>query len=294
MAVFCRGLDEQFIDALNREYEKSGWWRRLADDKDLFIGIRDNYLNVYFNGGSILALEYTQGVFCGKTHFKYLLDVAADDTDGDYVKFSDGKFEPVDIKDSYRDVLANIEGIKEATKRHQGDEKRGVHQIIIDNTNVVDVEIQLPDSNLRIDFAALQRCKDKMRIVFFEAKTYASSEIRATGRPQVLDQIKSYEEIIDRRRSEIEACYRQVLCDVQSINGWHSRRHKMFADATAGELYVDPKVRLVIFNFDAPQLRAANREPNGALHKLREALGRKLVLTKGDPKAFIKGIKSPE
>ena len=104
----------------------------------------------------------------------------------------------------------------------------------------------------------------------------------------------SYEEIIDRRRSEIEACYRQVLCDVQSINGWHSRRHKMFADATAGELYVDPKVRLVIFNFDAPQLRAANREPNGALHKLREALGRKLVLTKGDPKAFIKGIKSPE
>ncbi len=57
--VFRHGLNEPFIDTLNREYEKSGWWKRIVDDEHLFIGIRNHCLNVYFNGGSILELKHT-------------------------------------------------------------------------------------------------------------------------------------------------------------------------------------------------------------------------------------------
>ncbi len=34
------------------------WWKNLISDPELYIDIRkDNYLNVYHNGGSIMKLE---------------------------------------------------------------------------------------------------------------------------------------------------------------------------------------------------------------------------------------------
>ena len=57
MSKFSRGIRDKFVKSLNDEYEKNTWWRRIADDPQLFIGIRENYLNVYFNGGSVLELS---------------------------------------------------------------------------------------------------------------------------------------------------------------------------------------------------------------------------------------------
>ena len=176
---FHHGLSEPFIDALNSEYQKSGWWKRIVDDTGLFIGIRNNYLNVYFNGGSILELRYTGGRLTGKTHFKYLLDLTIDDNASNYVKCSNGKFRPFTIKEPHQDILENLEGIKQSTSLYQGDEKEGVHQITIENTNVIDTEIQFPGEDARIDFAALQKRKGRTSIVFFEAKTYFSPDIVA-------------------------------------------------------------------------------------------------------------------
>ena len=235
----------------------------------------------------------TRGGLTGKTHFKYLVDLATEDKSSDYIKFSNGEFRPVTIKDPYRDILQDLDGIKGSTKLYQGDEKKGVHQIIIHNTNVIDTEIQFPGESARIDFAALQRRNGRICIVFFEAKTYSNSDIRSTGRPKVLDQIELYREIIDRRRDEIEASYQCVLHNIQRMAGWKARRHKIFAEAATGDLYVDPEVRLVIFDFDDPQKRAAN-ETNGVFSRLRDALGKKLVLTRGDPKGFWTGIRSPQ
>ena len=291
---FRHGLSKPFIDALNSEYAKSGWWKRIADDEDLFIGIRNNYLNVYFNGGSILELRYTRGRLTGKTHFKYLLDLTIDDKDSDYIKFSNGTFKSVMIKEAYRDISENLEGIKQSTKLYQGDEKKGVHNIVIDNINVIDTEIQFPGEDARIDFAALQKRKGRTSIVFFEAKTYSNSDIVAKRRPKVLDQIRRYQEIVSRRRDEIEASYRRVLNNIQLLEGWKGRRHQIFAEAALGDLHVDPEVRLVIFGFDDAQKKRADKEPNGAFVRLRRTLGKTLVLTKGDPKRFNKGIRYPE
>ena len=290
---FRHGLSKPFIDALNSEYEKSGWWKRIVDDEDLFIGIRKNYLNVYFNGGSILELRHTGGRLTGKTHFKYLIDLTIDDKDSDYIKFSDGKFRPVTIKEPYRDILENIEGIKQSTRLYQGDEKKGVHQISIHNANVIDTEIQIPGENLRVDFAALRKVNDEIRIVFYEAKLFVNDDLRSEGRPNVLSQISSYQEVLSRRSDEIRESYKLVCRNISRMHGWGNRRSGLFAEAEACNLIVDPEVRLAIFQFDKAQRDDAKGE-NGIFTRLRDVLGRKRVLATGNPKEFKTGIKSPE
>jgi hypothetical protein len=56
MSMFNRGIDKRFIDRLNAEYER-GWWRSIVCDLELFVAIRENYLNVYWNGNSLLRLR---------------------------------------------------------------------------------------------------------------------------------------------------------------------------------------------------------------------------------------------
>ncbi len=56
------------------------WWENLLRDEDLYIEIRkDNYIDVYFNGGGIIRkLKFTRGEYSGSIHFKYLLSDKAE------------------------------------------------------------------------------------------------------------------------------------------------------------------------------------------------------------------------
>ena len=294
--TFSRGLECEFIQALNKTYdEQDSWWRTLVDDKDLFVGIRKNYINIYFNGGSILELRYSQskGLF-GSAHFKYLLNLTRENTRRDYVTFKNGKFDPVAIMDSYTDIGKDIGKIKNAVKRHQGDEKKGVHQISVDNGNVIDVEIQFPGAKGRIDFAALQKINGEIKVVFFEAKLYSNGELRSpSASPRIFGQIMQYENILSSRRDEIEKSYAQVAKNIVQINGWDRRRDNIFFEAANGNLSVDPKVRLAIFGFDDPQKNAAN-SPDGLFSRMKAGLGEDRVLAKGDSHYFRSAIISPE
>lgn len=47
IGTFSRGLDDDFVEALNHEYERGGsWWKGFVDDKELFLAIRRNCVNV--------------------------------------------------------------------------------------------------------------------------------------------------------------------------------------------------------------------------------------------------------
>ena len=290
---FNRGIDCKFVAALNKEYANESWWKKLILDKSLFLGIRDSHVHLYFKGGRILELKNTANGLIGKTHFKYLINSTRNNSSQDYVKFKNGDFDKVRLDNSYRDVNADLERIKRAANTYQGDEKKGVHEIIMDNMNVIDTEIELPGERRRIDFAAVQKINGRMTLVFFEAKTYSNDEIRSQGRPEVLSQIEAYEDIICRRKSEIEGAYRQVADNICAIHGWSGRRSDIFRDVVTNGLLVDPKVRLVIFGFDGAQKKEAD-QANGVFAKLREYLGENLVLTKGNTDGFVKGIRSVE
>ena len=290
---FDRGIGGEFVSALNREYRNGGWWKNLVEDKSLFLGIRDDIIHVYFRGGRILELKYSDNEFGGKTHFKYLINLTRDNEKRDYVEFKKGLYDDVNLDDAYHDIEVDLARIKRSANTYQGEEKKGVHEIIMHNRNVIDTEIQLPGEDRRIDFAALQKMDDKIGVVFFEAKTYSNQEIRSRGRPDVLDQIEAYENILSRRKTEIEEAYKQVANNIHNIRGWGNRRSDIFEDAVTSNLIVDPKVRLVIFGFDDAQKKNAE-QANGIFGKLRHYLGEKLVLAKGRPQKFVRGIGSPD
>ena len=293
---FDRGITDPFVDALNNEYRNDSWWRKIADDKDLFLGIRDDYLNVYYNGASILRLTYNNYELAGKVHFKYLINLEREEAESDYVGFKDGTFNPVDLSSSYQDISAGIQGIKKSASAYQKEEKIGVHKIIMKNINIIDTEIQLPGEKRRIDFAALQKADGVIKIVFFEAKTYSNNELRSKkeNRPKVLDQVEAYQKIIYRRRDEIVESYQCVARNIDCMSGWKDRRCKIFSQVTPENLTIDPEVRIAIFGYDEAQRKAAEDESTGTFARLRKDLGKHRVLTTGDPGKFSRGIESSE
>ena len=58
---FKRGLDAVFIDQLRAEAEKVGWWHDVLDDETLLIGVRENYLNVYWQGQALFTVKTVAG-----------------------------------------------------------------------------------------------------------------------------------------------------------------------------------------------------------------------------------------
>ena len=69
--IFGRWLTPEFIDKLNA----ADWWPKIVADEELFVGIREGYLNVYCKGDSMAKLTAGAGNSPpnAKVHWKYLL-----------------------------------------------------------------------------------------------------------------------------------------------------------------------------------------------------------------------------
>ena len=300
MATFKRGLDQSFIEVLNNEYQKGGWWKQIADHPSLTITVRDNYLNVYFKGNSILFLKLAGGNLTGQTHYKYILDPTVK---APYVSWINGALDKTSTAQSVIENLEDLDGLMRASVPYTTPEKDGVDVICQSNPNVVDLEIALTATNvetnaksaLRIDMAAFQEEAGTTTLQFFEAKRFDNSELRASGRPKVLDQIVKYENLIMEQEKAIRASYlaiAQNLIDLEGASISKERRDvcRKAIEAGSDGLAISAKPRLVIFGFDKDQkdgeVWAGHRD------KLINALGKDRVLLKGNPNNFKNGIHS--
>ena len=298
MSTFDRGLDCEFIDALNREYRKDGWWRSLVDDPELFIAIRKNYLNVYYRGCSLVKLDWKSGEIIGEVHYKYLLRPF---TPKEYVNIRNGNI-TLDSRESlFVGSLRDIEDIKKAAAPYAGQEKIGVHNILAANPNVIDVEIAFGSSEdnplaSRIDFAALQPLDDNngVKLVFFEAKHFDNREaLRASDelKPNVVKQIERYSSLIIERWDDIIRSYCQVCSNLTNLQGMTERYPKSLLkrviDAPT-KMAIDEIPVLIVFGFDSDQRDGKN----WGYHrdKLKAHLGKNKVQFKGDADKFVRGI----
>src|SRR5690348_8020573 len=128
MAEFKRGIKNgKFVDALERLATRKGWWRDVLRDRDLIIAVRDEYLNVYWQGQSIFMVSFRGSEVVGSTHPKYLLNP---DLSGQIAL----RGELFDLKAlESRLLMRNYESgvtlpkMKRAAGLYSGKEKQGVH-----------------------------------------------------------------------------------------------------------------------------------------------------------------------
>jgi hypothetical protein len=274
---FGRALDAVFIEKLEAEVAKAGWWADVLADPKLFIALRGSYLNVYWRGQSLFHVEPepTSSGLKVTTHEKYLLDPALK---SQVPLKIDGSFDVTSlVKNGFIDRYdgpATLEKMKKAAGVFSGREKTGCHEIAVGNHGVIDCEIAFPDrvtlrngktvNAPRVDLASLEPVGDDARLVFWEAKHFSNNELRAAGKQAapVCYQVEGYQDYLSANRDEVERSYKKVAENLVAIRrmGWKRPLSTLIEEVgtrkrqlTLGDLGEKPQVGLIIFGFDMGQ-----------------------------------------
>ncbi|HYD86257.1 MAG TPA: hypothetical protein VEA80_02170 [Vitreimonas sp.] len=278
--IFERALDGDFIKALNRLYVDGSWWKDLLEDEDVFIAVRGNYLNAYFQGCSLAKITFEQGEVCTSTHYKYLLRSIR----SPYIKAKAGKFQYPDAwKDPgsvFAQGLHERDTLKAAAEVYsRGTEREFVSNVITskvikDLGNVIDVEIafSVPSTGdtddattPRIDLAALERTSDGVQLVMYEAKLFQNQELRSgSEQVPVLGQIAQYEAVLREHHDDVRRSYLNTARIVLAIDGLPVPRKLWARRIVENEqsFSVSPKARLIIGNFDNDQKHGKAWKPH--------------------------------
>ena len=278
MNEFKRGIkDEKFINSLNELYnDKSSFWHMMIDDKELFIAIRNEYLNVYYKGQSVCRLYY-KNIIRGATHKKYL-----GINEPGYFYSENGKF--LDEKSKIKS-LAEIIQLKVNINKYVGKEKdKSYTEIINYEKCILDVEIAFVRPTVvkphkkseyeisSIDYVALEQDSDDEPIlVFYEAKHLTNSEIRSRSEPKVIGQIKRYKQALKDHNDEIIRSYKLVTKNLLDLHILNKRNYKG-TDIQMNYLRIDPEPRLIIFGNNQ------NLVNDKHLKKLHVFFGKGLIL----------------
>jgi hypothetical protein len=251
---FTRKLSPQFIDSLNDLYtDEKSWWRKIADDKDIFILIRNNELRVQANGGLLLQINQDlQGNIVCKIHEDFL---SLRSEKNPYVVLEDKTSGPIQRVEGLNGFVKHYAKIKRRINIFTGKERQAVQYLANNVPQVVDIEIGFEGelkqnaskkSVPRIDMAAIT---DNGTLVFFEAKLFSNSEIRSQKTPKVVRQLEKYQKILSQKGSEIVTAYQEQLSIYSQLKGefFKNRSRKI------NNLSIQPHARLIITDFDALQ-----------------------------------------
>jgi hypothetical protein len=162
-----RGIDEKFAEA----FKQSELYTLYKNHKDeLFIGVRNNYLNLYYNCDSVAKVECKQGRIICETSKNYLCGTGIDK----HINIS-----PCDIYNNYTTIKGNIE------KRSTPEKKAQSKLVILNNANkrskwfCIDVEWAKAfenkqqkddaDFNARFDIIAISK-ENNHQVVLIELK----------------------------------------------------------------------------------------------------------------------------
>lgn len=222
---FKRGLDQKWLDSV-KIFLDSGPGRLMAKFEDskghsYQICIRDNYINTYWKGCSIVKYNPRARSNFYETHMKYLGHKS-----NSYAKLEmrddDLRYKQVSLM---KDILTDPD---KATEGHVGREKDASTDYIRDmkpEPFVLDLEIafrrerdsgEMTEAGRkyvadRIDLAEIIILDGKPLLRLVEIKLDSDSRIRAMNqRPEVLKQMKRYREFIQREKCAIRESYRTI------------------------------------------------------------------------------------
>ncbi|MCP4143292.1 MAG: hypothetical protein GY755_23890 [Chloroflexi bacterium] len=196
------------------------WWENLLRDEDLYIEIRkDNYIDVYFNGGGIIRkLKFTRGEYSGSIHFKYLLSDKAEYIKYDFttpkVFLAQEKIKLLSFVNFDPEVLRRI---KNNIKNHySANSEKGIQARFINKAGCfLDTEFayNYADNKLRIDLIWVD--KHNKKILFVELKTMGDSRLYTN---EIHEQLKKYHDFSCRFEGEIVDYYQKLFAIKKSLN----------------------------------------------------------------------------
>lgn len=251
---FTRTLSPKFIGSLNDLYtDEKSWWRKIADDKNIFILIRNNELRVQANGGLLLQVNHDlqSNIVC-KIHEDFL---SLRSEKNPYVVLEETTSGPIQRVEGLNGFVKHYSKIKRRINIFTGKERQAVQYLANNVPQIVDIEIGFEGelkqnaskkSVPRIDMAAIT---DLGTLIFFEAKLFGNNEIRSKKTPKVVGQLQKYKKLLSEKRKEIISAYQEQLNIYDQLNGKFFKNRFRKID----NLSLYPHARLIITDFDASQ-----------------------------------------
>jgi len=249
-----RSLTPKFVETLNNLYsnEKS-WWRKIVDDKDVFILIRNNEIRVQANGGLLLQVnQNSKGNIICKTHEEFL---SLRSEKKPYIVLEETTSGPIQRVEGLVGLVKHYTKIKNRINIFTGKERQAVQYLANNVLQIIDIEIGFEGelkqdarkkSVPRIDMAAIT---DKGTVVFFEVKLFDNPEIRSKRIPPVVGQLSKYRKILHQKGDEIINAYQEQLNIYDQLDGkFFKKRSRRIKNLS---LY--PYARLIVTDFDASQ-----------------------------------------
>lgn len=266
MSSFKRGIRKPgMMDALAELAKKESWWRDVLLDTSLVIGVRDDYLNVYWRGQSLFKVEMKRGQVVAATHPKYLLDP---DISGQVSLDAETGAFGISAQDALIQTYQpgeTLGKLKRAANLFAFEEKIGVHTIATSNSNVVDVEIAFPadaggQSVPRIDIASFNEVDDHVKLVFWEAKLLGNPELRVKDdKSKVVHQINKYISLLSTHAPKVLSSYTTVAKNLMAFREMSGGVRKIAASIEKVALGAQLKlaqpadVKLLVYGFNADQ-----------------------------------------
>lgn len=218
-------MRDSHFTSLNPKYElfeklkrsNPSWWQFVKENikpGGFYVDIRkDNSLNVYYNGGSLLKIILMQGEIKGKIHEYYL-----GKTGSKYVNYE------------LNSLPEDANTIKERiASRYSDTSENGIKARLIcaSGENYIDSEFAYPEAigkkkdkngkevttylTTRIDLTKLENGK----IVFVELKRIEDGRLLTNeyenGEPEILSQMKAYHQFINLHKQEITNYYKTLF-----------------------------------------------------------------------------------
>ncbi len=193
------------------------WWKNILNDKDLYIDIRkNNYINVYFNGGSLLKLEW-KGEYVGGIHSKYI----PLESENEYHQLMISQ-EQIEIGEINPTLLNNfnleaLKKIKSRIKKYSNRlSEKGIQGNYIVKNNIkkysngffLDSEFMFKEGRVDLLWADM----DNKLLAYVELKTIGDSRLYTSSKDDnsISSQLERYYSLIQNKKDNLLGYYKKV------------------------------------------------------------------------------------